>query len=211
MGYDEFEMKSNEKFIVQGGNSLQGEITPSGNKNEALPVLAAVLLTEEPVILHNVPDIADIRSMMDLLESLGVIIEEIGPHSLRFESRQLTHCDPDTAAAREIRGSFLLAGPMLARYGCIRLPAPGGDRIGMRPVQTHLLALRQLGAKIELDSEGQYVMQTDRLCGTSIYLDEASVMATENAIMAAVLAWGEEQQSTMRHANPTFRVCADAC
>ncbi len=190
MGYDEFEMKSNEKFIVQGGNSLQGEITPSGNKNEALPVLAAVLLTEEPVILHNVPDIADIRSMMDLLESLGVIIEEIGPHSLRFESRQLTHCDPDTAAAREIRGSFLLAGPMLARYGCIRLPAPGGDRIGMRPVQTHLLALRQLGAQIELDSEGQYVMQTDRLCGTSIYLDEASVMATENAIMAAVMAWG---------------------
>ena len=86
MGYDEFEMKSNEKFIVQGGNPLQGEITPSGNKNEALPVLAAVLLTEEPVILHNVPDIADIRSMMDLLESLGVIIEEIGPHSLRFES-----------------------------------------------------------------------------------------------------------------------------
>ena len=103
MGYDEFEMKSNEKFIVQGGNSLQGEITPSGNKNEALPVLAAVLLTEEPVILHNVPDIADIRSMMDLLESLGVIIEEIGPHSLRFESRQLTHCDTDTAPAREIR------------------------------------------------------------------------------------------------------------
>ena len=190
MGYDEFEMKSNEKFIVQGGNSLQGEITPSGNKTEALPVLAAVLLTEEPVILHNVPDIADIRSMMDLLESLGVIIEEIGPHSLRFESRQLTHCDPDTAAAREIRGSFLLAGPMLARYGCIRLPAPGGDRIGMRPVQTHLLALRQLGVKIELDSEGQYVMQTDRLRGISIYLDEASVMATENAIMAAVMAWG---------------------
>ena len=144
MGYDEFEMKSNEKFIVQGGNSLQGEITPSGNKNEALPVLAAVLLTEEPVILHNVPDIADIRSMMDLLESLGVIIEEIGPHSLRFESRQLTHCDPDPAAAREIRGSFLLAGPMLARNGCIRLTSPGGDRIGMRPGQTHLHALSKV-------------------------------------------------------------------
>ena len=106
--------------------------------------------------MHNVPDIADIRSMMDLLESLGVIIEEIGPHSLRFESRQLTHCDPDNAAAREIRGSFLLAGPMLARYGCIRLPAPGGDRIGMRPVQTHLLALSKVNLKKQRQQKKLY-------------------------------------------------------
>lgn len=184
------EAKPNTKFIVNGGRPLHGEIKPSGNKNEALPVLAAVLLTGEAVTLHNVPDIADIASMKRLLESVGVNITPLGSHSFRFQANSTNLTDPDADAASHIRGSFLLAGPMLARFGKVRLPAPGGDRIGLRPVQTHLLALRQLGARVELDQEGFYVMEAERLCGASIYLDEASVMATENAVMAAVMAWG---------------------
>lgn len=184
------EAKPNTKFIVNGGLPLHGEIKPSGNKNEALPVLAAVLLTGEAVTLHNVPDIADIASMKRLLESVGVNITPLGSHSFRFQANSTNLTDPDADAASHIRGSFLLAGPMLARFGKVRLPAPGGDRIGLRPVQTHLLALRQLGARVELDQEGFYVMEAERLCGASIYLDEASVMATENAVMAAVMAWG---------------------
>ncbi len=184
------ETTSNAQFVVNGGIPLHGEITPSGNKNEALPVLAAVLLTEEPVLLHNVPEIADIVAMRTLLQSVGVQVTHLGNHSYRFEAREITTHEPDPVAAAQIRGSFLLAGPLLARHGKVKLPAPGGDRIGLRPVQTHLLALRELGAQIERDEEGDYLMQASRLRGTYLYLDEASVMATENAVMAAVMSWG---------------------
>ncbi|MEO1839792.1 MAG: UDP-N-acetylglucosamine 1-carboxyvinyltransferase, partial [Candidatus Lambdaproteobacteria bacterium] len=180
-----------EKFVVHGGIPLSGSITPSGNKNEALPVLAATLLAQEPVILHNVPDILDITIMRGLLESLGVEVKKIDKHSFSFDSGNLKSANPDSTQASRIRGSFLLAGPLLARKKSIVLPAPGGDRIGLRPVQTHLSALEKLGARIDLNEKGVYQMQTSGLKGTQIYLDEASVMATENAVMAAVTAQGK--------------------
>ena len=179
-----------QKFIVEGGNQLSGEITPSGNKNEALPVLAATLLAHERVILHNLPDILDISIMRELLISLGVTVKQIGKHSYSFDSSNLLSTNPDCEQAIRIRGSFLLAGPILARKKTIDLPAPGGDRIGLRPVQTHLLALEKLGTSIDQKINGVYKMRTKGLVGTEIYLDEASVMATENAIMAAVTAKG---------------------
>jgi len=180
-----------EKFVVHGGIPLSGSITPSGNKNEALPVLAAILLAQSPVILHNIPDILDITIMRGLLESLGVEERQIDKHSFSFDSSHLQSTNPDLTKASMIRGSFLLAGPLLARKKAIVLPAPGGDRIGLRPVQTHLSALEKLGSRIDLNEKGHYYMQTSGLKGGQIYLDEASVMATENVIMAAVTAQGE--------------------
>ncbi|MBC8258713.1 MAG: UDP-N-acetylglucosamine 1-carboxyvinyltransferase [SAR324 cluster bacterium] len=180
-----------QKFIVEGGFPLSGSITPSGNKNEALPVLAATLLAQEAVIIHNIPDILDIAIMRQLLISLGVVVTQIDKHSYRFDSSKLQSTVPDELEAVQIRGSFLLAGPLLARKKSIDLPAPGGDRIGLRPVQTHLTALEMLGASIEQNEKGLYQMRTKGLAGTEIYLDEASVMATENAVMAAVTARGK--------------------
>ena len=180
-----------DKFIVEGGIPLHGSITPSGNKNEALPVLAATMLAQEPVILHNVPDILDIAIMRDLLASLGVEIKQIDKHSFCFDPRHLQSANPDSEKASRIRGSFLLAGPLLARKKSIVLPAPGGDRIGLRPVQTHISALKALGTNISQSEEGFYHMQTNGLKGAQIFLDEASVMATENAVMAAVTAKGK--------------------
>ena len=178
------------RFIVEGGHGLSGSLTPSGNKNEALPVLAALLLTEEPVVLNNVPNIRDIAVMCELLASLGVRITELAPHRLRFDASTLSSATPEFGKASQIRGSFLLAAPLLARLGQANLPAPGGDKIGLRPVHTHLQALRGLGAGIETEGEHIYRMQASGFRGADLYLDEASVMATENAIMAAVLASG---------------------
>ena len=180
-----------QKFIVEGGIALSGSITPSGNKNEALPVIAATLLAEEPVILHNLADIIDIAIMRALLVSLGVEVEQIDKHTYRFDSSKLNSTVPDSEQAERIRGSFLLAGPLLARKKSIDLPAPGGDRIGLRPVHTHLFALEKLGASIVLNENSHYQMRTPGLKGTEIYLDEASVMATENTIMASVTAKGK--------------------
>lgn len=179
-----------EQFIVEGGISLSGEITPSGNKNEALPVLAAILLTSEPVILANVPHISDILDLRAMLVELGVSITLVGKNTLRCQAEKIVADQPSSEVASRIRGSFLLVGPMVARHGTIRLPSPGGDKIGVRPINTHLLALERLGVAIEWD-QGMYYMSADRLVGAEIYLDETSVMATENAIMAAVLAEGK--------------------
>ena len=180
-----------QKFIVEGGIQLSGSITPSGNKNEALPVLAATLLAQEPVILKNLPKILDISIMLELLTSLGAIVKRIDEHTYSFDSSRLLSANPDSNKAEKIRGSFLLAGPILARKNSIDLPAPGGDRIGLRPVNTHLLALEKLGTSITQKQNGIYRMQTSGLVGNEIYLDEASVMATENTIMAAVTAKGK--------------------
>ena len=180
-----------QKFIVEGGFPLSGSITPSGNKNEALPVLAASLLAHEPVTISNVPDILDIAIMRNLLVSLGVKIKQIDKHSFRIDSNHLRATILESEQAKLIRGSFLLAGPLLARRKSIDLPAPGGDRIGLRPVHTHLEALEKLGAEITLNENGLYQMRSNGFKGTAIYLDEASVMATENAVMAAVTAEGK--------------------
>ena len=178
-----------EEFIIEGGEPLHGEITPSGNKNAALPLLAACLLTEEPVVLHNVPQIRDVLAMRKLIESLGAQIEELGGNTWRITTRELvaSHLDPDLC--RRIRASILIAGPVLARSGGLRLPPPGGDVIGRRRLDTHILALRALGAKITYDRV--FDIEAGELHGADILLDEASVTATENAVMAAVLANGE--------------------
>ena len=175
---------------VTGGQPLHGEVTATGNKNAALPLLSACLLTEEPVVLHNVPDIGDVRNMRMLLESLGVTIESLGPHSWRVQAAEVRRADLDPDICRRIRASILLAGPMLNRTGGIDLPPPGGDVIGRRRVDTHFLALGKLGADIRY-SDREFTMSAPRrLRGADILLDEASVTATENAIMAAVMASG---------------------
>jgi UDP-N-acetylglucosamine 1-carboxyvinyltransferase len=179
------------KLIIHGGTPLHGEVTPSGNKNAALPLLAACLLTDEPVILHNVPEIQDVATMRNLLISLGVEIQAAGDHSWRIQARQVCPADLDPEICRQIRASILLAGPMLARTGELQLPPPGGDVIGRRRVDTHFLALRTLGAKADYDwGKRVFEFSAQGLNGADILLDEASVTATENAIMAAVTAKG---------------------
>jgi len=180
-----------EEFLIEGGYPLHGEVTPSGNKNAALPMLAACLLTAEPVILRNLPQIRDVQAMRKLIESLGAIVEELDLTTWRITTQNLvaSHLDPELC--RRIRASILIAGPVLARAGGLRLPPPGGDVIGRRRLDTHILALRALGAKVTYDRMLEF--ETDGLHGADILLDEASVTATENAIMAAVLAKGDTQ------------------
>lgn len=179
-----------EQFVIEGGRPLNGTVIPSGNKNAALPLLAATLLTDQPVILHNVPRIRDVEAMCHLLADLGVAVEDRGDHTFAFRAQDVRKVTLDPALCKEIRASVLLAGPMLARVGEVRLPPPGGDVIGRRRVDTHLLALKTLGSQIEMD--GQFEMRVPTvLRGADILLDEMSVTATENAIMAAVLARGQ--------------------
>lgn len=181
-----------EKFIIQGMQPLFGQITPSGNKNAALPMMAACLLTDEEVILNNLPEIRDVQTMRSLLESLGVKIEKIGEHSWKIQASHVRPADLDPILCRKIRASILLAGPMVARTGELHLPPPGGDIIGRRRVDTHLLAIQALGARAEYDRTNQvFDFHAEHLHGEEILLDEASVTATENAIMAAVTANGK--------------------
>ena len=175
-------------FRIEGGYPLNGTIRPSGNKNAALPALSAALLTEDPVILHNVPRIGDVETMLALLSHLGVDVTWIGSSSVRLVARDVQARRLDPALCREIRASILLAGPLLARVGHLELPPPGGDVIGRRRIDTHILALEHLGAQITFNRT--FVFRTSGLRAASILLDEASVTATENAIMAAVLAPG---------------------
>lgn len=180
-----------EKFIIQGGYPLNGEVTPSGNKNAALPLIAACLLTDKPVILHNVPNIRDVQDMISLVRSLGVIVEKIENNTWRIHAREIRPADLQPDLCRRIRASILLAGPMVARTGDLRLPPPGGDVIGRRRVDTHILAIRALGAQAEYDRSNRvFAFSAKKLIGADILLDEASVTATENAIMAAVTAQG---------------------
>jgi UDP-N-acetylglucosamine 1-carboxyvinyltransferase len=178
-----------EKFVIEGGVPLRGEITPSGNKNATLPLLAACLLTEEPVVLHNVPQIRDVLDMRKMLESLGVQVEDLGNRSWRVTARQVRPADLDPDFTRRIRASILLAGPMTARAGELKLPPPGGDVIGRRRVDTHIWALRQMGAEVTYDRSFEFKARGG-LRGADILLDEASVTGTENALMAAALAKG---------------------
>jgi UDP-N-acetylglucosamine 1-carboxyvinyltransferase len=176
-------------LVIEGGNPLSGRIRASGNKNGALPILAACLLADEPVTLSNVPRIRDVETMIELLCATGASAEWTGPNDVRVEPQGLSSYQVDPVLAEQIRASFLLAGPLLARLGRAVVPPPGGDVIGRRRLDPHIHALERLGARIEIESS--YEMETDGLRGTTIFLDEASVMATENSVMAAVLAPGE--------------------
>ncbi|MBU3917581.1 UDP-N-acetylglucosamine 1-carboxyvinyltransferase [bacterium] len=178
-----------DQFIVKGGKKLSGRIVPSGNKNEALPVLAAVLLSNEPVLIHNFPNIGDINSMKTLLEGLGVSISYKGENSYLFDSSQLITSTPDKDLSEAIRGSFLLISPLLYRFQKTKMFIPGGDSIGRRRLDTNVSALEQLGATITRGG-GYFEAKAKRLKGANILLDEASVMATENILMAAALAKG---------------------
>jgi UDP-N-acetylglucosamine 1-carboxyvinyltransferase len=178
-----------QSFVIEGGRPLSGTVRAAGNKNAALPVLAASVLASGEVRLSNVPRIRDVETMVELLAELGADAEWTGPNEVRVDgtSVEKTSLDPDLA--REIRASFLLAGPLLARFGRVTIPPPGGDVIGRRRLDTHVHAFTALGAEVELN--GAYEISSNGLAGTRMYLDEASVMGTENAIMASVLAEGE--------------------
>jgi UDP-N-acetylglucosamine 1-carboxyvinyltransferase len=176
------------KLIVEGGHPLRGTIRPAGNKNAALPIIAACLLTDEEVILENVPEIRDVKTLLDLLSTLGAETEWIAKNTVRVRACNISASELDAEAAARIRASILLAGPMLARVGRMVLPPPGGDVIGRRRVDTHFLALAKLGAVVEADRG--YHLNTTGLTGADFFLDEPSVTATENAIMAAALARG---------------------
>jgi len=177
-----------EKFIIEGGTQLRGTVTPSGNKNAALPMLAACLLTDAPVTLRNVPRIRDVEDMLALLVSLGVEVREESRHDLVLHARNIKTTELDRDICSRIRTSILFAGPMLARMNQISLPPPGGDVIGRRRLDTHLHALRALGTEIRVNDG--FDMRADGLRGKDIFLDEASVTGTENTLMAAVLAKG---------------------
>jgi UDP-N-acetylglucosamine 1-carboxyvinyltransferase len=181
---------ANERFVIEGGHPLRGEVRPAGNKNAALPILAATLLTDERVVLRNVPDIEDVRAMLYLLGDLGVQVERLGEHDWALAARDMRKAALDPEVCRQIRASILLAGPLLARCGQVELPPPGGDVIGRRRVDTHLLALHELGAQIEANHRRYTLSAPQGLHGSDIFLDEASVTATENAIMAAATAAG---------------------
>ena len=178
-----------QSFVIEGGRPLSGTVRASGNKNGALPVLAACTLASEEVHLTNVPRIRDVETMVELLADLGADVEWVGPNAVRIDPEGMGKTDLDAELAREIRASFLLAGPLLARFGRVTVPPPGGDVIGRRRLDTHVHAFAALGADVHID--GVYELTADRLHGSRMYLDEASVMGTENVIMAAVLAEGE--------------------
>jgi UDP-N-acetylglucosamine 1-carboxyvinyltransferase len=176
------------KFIIEGGIPLEGEIIPSGNKNAALPLLAASLLTDEPLVLRNVPLIGDVRTMLALLEDLGVEISFTGEKEVTLRARDVKKTALREDLCRQIRASILLAGPMLARCGQVKLGPPGGDVIGRRRLDTHFIAFKALGAQVDVDA--RYYLSASSLHGTDILLDEASVTGTENVLMAAALAKG---------------------
>ena len=175
-------------FIVQGARELHGTIRPAGNKNAALPVLAATVMATEPVTIGNVPRIRDVLTLLEIIESLGASVTWVGPNEVTVDARSVSAGRPDPDLAVRIRASLLLAGPLLARFGSVTLPPPGGDVIGRRRMDTHFLAFRALGAQVST-GEG-FEVGAKELVGTSMFLDEPSVTATENAVMAAAMASG---------------------
>lgn len=177
------------EYHVEGGFPIKGTIKASGNKNAALPCIAACVLTSDPVILNNIPDIEDTGVMFDVLRSLGVSVESLGNNSWKVEAKNIEKSEIPAMFTKKIRGSILFAGPLVARTGKVVMSPPGGDVIGRRRVDTHFLALQELG--VNISANGQFVFSTNKLVGADIFLDEASVTATENAVMAAVLAEGQ--------------------
>ncbi len=178
-----------ETFVIEGRVPLSGTVRPTGNKNAALPILAACVLTPDPVTLDNVPRIRDVEAMIELMCDIGVEVEWLGPNRLRVWAADVRKMRLDAELCTRIRASILFAGPLLARFGTADIPPPGGDVIGRRRVDTHLMAFAGLGAEVEADREYR-LRAPGGLVGADLYLDEASVTGTENAVMAAVLARG---------------------
>jgi UDP-N-acetylglucosamine 1-carboxyvinyltransferase len=183
-------------FVIEGGHVLKGEVVPQGAKNEALQIVCAVLLTPEKVIIHNVPHIIDVLRLMDILRQMGVHIEQLSAHSYVFDASSVDpdflHSEAFKKEAAGLRGSIMLVGPMLARFGKGYIPKPGGDKIGRRRLDTHFEGFIKLGARFRYnDEESFYGVEADRLKGCYMLLDEASVTGTANIIMAAALAEGE--------------------
>jgi len=179
-----------QAFVIEGGRRLSGSVKAAGNKNGALPILAATLLTQEPVALSNVPRIRDVETMLDLLADLGADVAWTGPNEVRVSTAEVSKYELDADLCGRMRASFLLAGPLLSRFDQAIVPPPGGDLIGRRRLDPHIHAFARLGSRIEL--RDRYELRADGgLRGEHIFLDEASVMATENTIMAAVLTPGE--------------------
>src|SRR2546426_1592738 len=182
-------------FSVTGGRALKGTIRPAGNKNAALPILAATLLADGPCRIDNVPHIRDVETMLALLAHLGADVQWLGPNTVEVNTARAEPRELDPGLCARIRASILLAGPMLARFGRVSLPPPGGDVIGRRRVDTHFLALERLGAEVAIGAA--YQLEAKTLAGADIFLDETSVTAAENALMAAVGARGT---TTLRNA-----------
>ena len=182
-------------FVIEGGHQLKGEITPQGAKNEALQILCAVLLTPEEVTIENIPDIIDVNKLIQLLINFGVKVTQLGPTSYRFQADEVNldylHSDQFKVDGRGLRGSIMLVGPLLARFGKGSIPRPGGDKIGRRRLDTHFEGLIKLGAAFNYDKDDHfYSVAAKQLQGTDMLLDEASVTGTANIVMAAVLAKG---------------------
>ena len=177
------------EYVIEGGYPIQGTITASGNKNAALPCLAATLLTKEPVILHNIPEIQDTNVMIEILKSLGAKVEKLSKNNWKIQCADITTHELPRNLTKKVRGSIVFAGPLIARLGKCEMMPPGGDVIGRRRLDTHFLAFEHLGVNISVN--GHFSFNANKLVGADIFLDEASVTATENAIMAAVLAEGE--------------------
>lgn len=176
------------KYVIDGGYPLKGRIRANGNKNAALPCIAATLLSDEPIVLSNIPEIEDVLVMFDVLRALGCTVERLAAQKFRIHAGNITTSEIPVEIGKKVRASILFAGPLLARTGKVILPPPGGDVIGRRRLDTHFLALTALGGR--LDINGLFVLSANKLVGQEIFLDEASVTGTENAVMAAVLAEG---------------------
>lgn len=183
-------------FKVKGGNQLKGEITPQGAKNEALQIICAVLLTAEPVTIHKIPNIRDVMKLIELLADLGCEVQKVGDESFRFTAANINidflETEDFKAKAAALRGSIMILGPLLARYGKGKMPRPGGDKIGRRRLDTHFIGFEKLGARFSYDTKDEfYTIDASDLKGTYMLLDEASVTGTANIIMAAVMAKGK--------------------
>jgi UDP-N-acetylglucosamine 1-carboxyvinyltransferase len=195
------------RFIIRGGRPLAGTIRPAGNKNAALPVIAATLLADGPVHLHNIPRIRDVETLLELIADLGALVTWTGPNALTIDARPVKPKPLDPVLCTRIRASILLAGPLLARFGSVALPPPGGDVIGRRRVDTHFLALERLGALVSVGD--RFEIEAKHLVGADIFLDEPSVTGTENALMAAVMAKGRtvlRNAASEPHVQDTARV-----
>jgi UDP-N-acetylglucosamine 1-carboxyvinyltransferase len=177
-----------DELVIDGGVPLSGVVTASGNKNAAFPLIAAAVLTDQPVTLRNVPNISDVRAMLQIMEGLGVEVDQRDPHTVTLRARDLRSTAPDPALLRRIRGALVLMGPLLARAKEARFGSSGGDQIGRRRIDTHVLGLQALGATV--DEGADLVLRAGKLRGQDILLDEASVTATENIVSAATLAEG---------------------